>query len=128
MFPLQLVKDEQLLKTGSAKDIFIAKVVNLEQQTLTTDYGFCCFRSFYYCSHSSALKLEDWDMVIGKVWKVICTGEEGVAHKAIVCMKDICTNPDFREKVSNVSTGWTRERRGSSVIVSHYSDFVFVTQ
>lgn len=89
-FPsLQLVKDEQCLQPDSIKEIFIKKVVWLDQQTLTIYDGYCCFKSFYHRVYSSNDTLYEG---IGQLWQVICTGKEDTAQKALYYMQKICTD------------------------------------
>lgn len=103
-FTLQLVTEEPFLKPDLVH-AFIAKVMEFDPQTLT-DQGLCCFDSLICCVKSNDIQRLGLTG-IDYLWKVIRTGQEDIAHKAITSMMNLCTKLSDH----NVRRGEGRERK-----------------
>ncbi|GAB0088843.1 Probable ubiquitin carboxyl-terminal hydrolase FAF [Sergentomyia squamirostris] len=96
----KLMGDEPDLDPGINKDFFEKNLLTLDPQLLT-ESGIKCFERFFKAVNSKELKLQakyrgyvlDDEDLIGKdyLWRVITTGGEEIACKAIELLKEVST-------------------------------------
>ncbi|XP_059619571.1 probable ubiquitin carboxyl-terminal hydrolase FAF isoform X2 [Phlebotomus argentipes] len=96
----KLMGDEPDLDPGINKDFFEKNLLQLDPQFLT-ESGIKCFERFFKAVNSKELKLQakyrgyvlDDEDLIGKdyLWRVITTGGEDIACKAIELLKEVST-------------------------------------
>ncbi|XP_055701076.1 probable ubiquitin carboxyl-terminal hydrolase FAF isoform X2 [Phlebotomus papatasi] len=96
----KLMGDEPDLDPGINKDFFEKNLLQLDPQLLT-ESGIKCFERFFKAVNSKELKLQakfrgyvlDDEDLIGKdyLWRVITTGGEEIACKAIELLKEVST-------------------------------------
>lgn len=96
----KLMGDEPDLDPGINKDFFENNILQLDPQLLS-ESGIKCFERFFKAVNSKEEKLKaktrgyilDDEDLIGKdyLWRVITTGNEQIAHKAIDLIKEVST-------------------------------------
>ncbi|XP_037946182.1 probable ubiquitin carboxyl-terminal hydrolase FAF isoform X2 [Teleopsis dalmanni] len=108
----KLMGEEPDLDPGINKDFFESNILHLDPHLLT-ESGIKCFERFFKAVNSKEDKLKsnhrgyilDNEDLIGKdyLWRVITTGGEDIASKAIDLLKEVSTalGPRLQEKISD---------------------------
>lgn len=108
----KLMGEEPDLDPGINKDFFENNILQLDP-ALLTESGIKCFERFFKAVNSKEDKLKairrgyilDNDDLIGKdyLWRVITTGGEEIANKAIDLLKEVSTalGPRLQEKIAD---------------------------
>lgn len=116
----KLMGEEPDLDPGINKDFFENNILQLDPQLLT-ESGIKCFERFFKAVNSKEEKLKaksrgyilDDEDLIGKdyLWRVITTGNEQIAHKAIELMKEVSTalGPRLQAKIADFHESFINE-------------------